>query len=225
MKAETFESQQVEHIYVVGDATVAAPMPKSGFCANAQAKVVAAAIAASLESRSAPQAYWTNTCYSLVGPDYGISVAGVYRVQEGVIAEVEGPAASARRMPPVPPARWKPNMPWAGTTPSARTPGERSSDTRPRSPGILLGRPLGRPNDFDGTRNHDTMSHTELVAWSGLLIGLVFGATGQTTGFCLLRGSSTAGATAMDAASGHLPLPWPWPCSAARRWRAPAWSI
>ncbi len=32
------------------------------------------------------------------------------------------------------------------------------------------------------------MSHTELVAWSGLLIGLVFGATGQTTGFCLLRG-------------------------------------
>ncbi len=90
VKAETFESQQVEHIYVVGDATVAAPMPKSGFCANAQAKVVAAAIAASLESRSAPQAYWTNTCYSLVGPDYGISVAGVYRVQEGVIAEVEG---------------------------------------------------------------------------------------------------------------------------------------
>ena len=90
VKAESFESRQVEDIYVVGDATVAAPMPKSGFCANAQAKVVAAAIAASLESRPAPEAYWTNTCYSLVGPEYGISVAGVYRVQDGVIAEVEG---------------------------------------------------------------------------------------------------------------------------------------
>lgn len=32
------------------------------------------------------------------------------------------------------------------------------------------------------------MSHTELVVWSALLIGLVFGATGQATGFCLMRG-------------------------------------
>jgi len=90
VKAETFESQLAQDIYVVGDASVAAPMPKSGFCANAQAKVVAAAIAASLEARPAPEAYWTNTCYSLVGPEYGISVAGVYRVQDGVIAEVSG---------------------------------------------------------------------------------------------------------------------------------------
>jgi NADPH-dependent 2,4-dienoyl-CoA reductase/sulfur reductase-like enzyme len=90
VKAETFESRQVRDIHVIGDATVAAPMPKSGFCANNQAKVVAAAIAAELSGRSAPEPYWTNTCYSLIGPEYGISVAGVYRVQEGVIAEVEG---------------------------------------------------------------------------------------------------------------------------------------
>ncbi|MCG6658209.1 YeeE/YedE family protein [Halomonas campisalis] len=32
------------------------------------------------------------------------------------------------------------------------------------------------------------MSHTELVVWSGLAIGLLFGATGQATGFCLTRG-------------------------------------
>ena len=36
------------------------------------------------------------------------------------------------------------------------------------------------------------MSHTELVAWSGLVIGLVFGATGQATGFCLMRGLANA---------------------------------
>lgn len=90
VKAETFESQRVNDIHVVGDATVATPMPKSGFCANAQAKVVAAAIAAALEGRDAPDPYWANTCYSLIGPEYGISVAGVYRVQDGVIASVEG---------------------------------------------------------------------------------------------------------------------------------------
>lgn len=32
------------------------------------------------------------------------------------------------------------------------------------------------------------MTHTALVAWSGLAIGLLFGATGQRTGFCLFRG-------------------------------------
>lgn len=32
------------------------------------------------------------------------------------------------------------------------------------------------------------MSHTELVLWAGLAIGLLFGACGQATGFCLHRG-------------------------------------
>lgn len=32
------------------------------------------------------------------------------------------------------------------------------------------------------------MSHTELVVWSGLLIGTLFGAAGQASGFCLTRG-------------------------------------
>ncbi|MBD3895625.1 FAD-dependent oxidoreductase [Halomonas sp. ML-15] len=90
VKPETFESQQVADIYVVGDATVAAPMPKSGFCANAQAKVAAAAIVSALRGDSPPEPYWSNTCYSLIGPEYGISVAGVYRLQDGVIAEVDG---------------------------------------------------------------------------------------------------------------------------------------
>ncbi|MGR2741061.1 YeeE/YedE family protein [Billgrantia sp. Q4P2] len=36
------------------------------------------------------------------------------------------------------------------------------------------------------------MSHTELVVWTGLAIGLVFGAVGQLSGFCLLRGLSNA---------------------------------
>jgi sulfide dehydrogenase [flavocytochrome c] flavoprotein chain len=89
VKAATFESSRVEHVYVVGDATVAAPMPKSGFCANAQAKVAAMAIVCSLSEQPMPDASWINTCYSLIAPDYGISVAGVYRVVDGAIVETE----------------------------------------------------------------------------------------------------------------------------------------
>lgn len=90
VRPETFAARQGEHIHVVGDAAQAAPMPKSGFCASAQGKLVAAAIAAELGGRPPPRPSWMNTCYSLVGPDYGISVADVYRVAEGRIAAVPG---------------------------------------------------------------------------------------------------------------------------------------
>ena len=90
VRGGSFESVQVPHIHVVGDATIAAPMPKSGFCANAQAKVAAAAITADLAGRDAPPASFANTCYSLIGPDWGISVAGVYRAEGDAIVEIEG---------------------------------------------------------------------------------------------------------------------------------------
>ncbi|MDR2324633.1 MAG: NAD(P)/FAD-dependent oxidoreductase [Acidovorax sp.] len=90
IKAESFESKQVPHVYVLGDATIAAPMPKSGFAANTQGKVAAAAIAAELTGQPLPTAAYANTCYSLIGRDYGISVAGVYRAQEGKLIEVAG---------------------------------------------------------------------------------------------------------------------------------------
>lgn len=90
VKAESFESKLVPHVYVLGDATIAAPMPKSGFAANTQGKVAAAAIAAELSGQPLATAAYANTCYSLIGTDYGISVAGVYRAQEGKLIEVAG---------------------------------------------------------------------------------------------------------------------------------------
>ncbi|SFB98491.1 sulfide dehydrogenase (flavocytochrome c), flavoprotein subunit [Marinospirillum celere] len=86
----TFEAELAADIYVVGDATVAAPMPKSGFAANAQGKVAAAAIVASLEGTSTVDPHWANTCYSLINPDYGISVAGVYRLENNEIVSPQG---------------------------------------------------------------------------------------------------------------------------------------
>jgi sulfide dehydrogenase [flavocytochrome c] flavoprotein chain len=86
----TFESKLQPNVHVIGDACIAGGMPKSAFSANAQAKVCAAAVAALLRDAVPPAPKLINTCYSLVAPDYGISVAGVYRPANGVLADVEG---------------------------------------------------------------------------------------------------------------------------------------
>jgi sulfide dehydrogenase [flavocytochrome c] flavoprotein subunit len=86
----TFESTVHQGIHVIGDAAIANPMPKSGFAASSQGKVCAAAIAAALSGQEMPEPSYVNTCYSLIGPDYGISVAAVYRVGEDGIFGVEG---------------------------------------------------------------------------------------------------------------------------------------
>jgi sulfide dehydrogenase [flavocytochrome c] flavoprotein subunit len=86
----TFQSKMHGDIYVIGDAAVANPMPKSGFAASSQGKVCAAAIAADLGGTTLPDPSYVNTCYSLVGPEYGISVAAIYRVGDEGIYAVEG---------------------------------------------------------------------------------------------------------------------------------------
>jgi sulfide dehydrogenase [flavocytochrome c] flavoprotein subunit len=80
----TMESAVHPGIYVVGDACVGGtpevPMPKSAHMGMTQAKVAAGAIVAGLNGQPPPVPYYANTCYSLVAPDYGISVVQVYRV-------------------------------------------------------------------------------------------------------------------------------------------------
>ena len=90
INATTFESSLVPKIHVLGDATIAGGMPKSAFTANAQAKVCAAAVVKMLANQEPTQPKLINTCYSLVAPDYGISVAGVYRPVNNTLTEVEG---------------------------------------------------------------------------------------------------------------------------------------
>jgi sulfide dehydrogenase [flavocytochrome c] flavoprotein subunit len=84
----TFESTKQKNIYVLGDAAIAGAMPKSGFSANSQAKTVAGVIVADLKSRPAFDPTYVNTCYSLLAPNYGISVAGVYRATPDGIKEI-----------------------------------------------------------------------------------------------------------------------------------------
>ena len=86
----TFESRLQPNIHVIGDAAIAGGMPKSAFAANAQAKVCAAAVVKLLRDETPAPPKLINTCYSLVTPDYGISIAGVYYPANGQLAEVPG---------------------------------------------------------------------------------------------------------------------------------------
>ena len=86
----TFESRLQSGIHVIGDAAIAGAMPKSAFAANSQAKTCAAAVARLLTGGTPASPKLINTCYSLVAPDYGISVAGVYAPSGGQLADVPG---------------------------------------------------------------------------------------------------------------------------------------
>jgi NADPH-dependent 2,4-dienoyl-CoA reductase/sulfur reductase-like enzyme len=88
--AMTFESKQQQNIHVIGDAAIMGAMPKSAFSANAQAKVCAAAVARLLAGQRPDEPRLINTCYSVVAPNYGFTVAGVYRPKDGVLVDVEG---------------------------------------------------------------------------------------------------------------------------------------
>jgi NADPH-dependent 2,4-dienoyl-CoA reductase/sulfur reductase-like enzyme len=86
----TFESKLVPRIHVIGDAAIAGAMPKSAFAANSQAKTCAEAVARLVTGGAPSVPKLINTCYSLVAPDYGISIAGVYQPSSGQLAEVHG---------------------------------------------------------------------------------------------------------------------------------------
>ncbi len=87
---KTFESTIHKDVYVIGDSSVASPLPKSGYSANSEAKVCAAAVVASLHGKPAGIPTLVNTCYSLITPEDGISVAMVYNFDGKKIQKVKG---------------------------------------------------------------------------------------------------------------------------------------
>ena len=86
----SFESRLQAGIHVIGDAAIMGAMPKSAFAANAQAKVCAQAVVGLLNGQAPAATKLINTCYSLVAPDFGISVAGVYQAADGQLKDVPG---------------------------------------------------------------------------------------------------------------------------------------
>jgi NADPH-dependent 2,4-dienoyl-CoA reductase/sulfur reductase-like enzyme len=95
----TFESKLVPNVHLMGDAIIAGGMPKSAFSANAQAKVCAGAIVRLLAGQSPVEPRLINTCYSIVAPNYGISVVDVYRPVNGVLTAIPGGGVSPADAP------------------------------------------------------------------------------------------------------------------------------
>jgi sulfide dehydrogenase [flavocytochrome c] flavoprotein subunit len=86
----TFESTHQPGVHVIGDSCIAGKMPKSGFSANSQGKVAAASIVSLLDGTEPIEPSYANTCYSLVTPNHGISVAKVYKISNNTIVGVKG---------------------------------------------------------------------------------------------------------------------------------------
>ena len=86
--AATFGSRLADNVHVIGDAAIANAMPKSAFAANAQGRLVGLQVARLLRDQAPVNTTLLNTCYSLVTPNHGISVAGVYRPDGERWAEV-----------------------------------------------------------------------------------------------------------------------------------------
>jgi NADPH-dependent 2,4-dienoyl-CoA reductase/sulfur reductase-like enzyme len=86
----SFESLLQKNIHVIGDAALAGAMPKSAFAGSVQGKLCAAAIVRLLAGEVAVAPKLVSNCYSIVAPDYAISIAGVYQPVEGQYLEVKG---------------------------------------------------------------------------------------------------------------------------------------
>ncbi len=74
----TMQSKIDENIHVLGDASIASAMPKSGFSANSQAKVAANAIRGALAGSKVFPARYANTCWSLIAANDGVKVGAKY---------------------------------------------------------------------------------------------------------------------------------------------------
>lgn len=78
IEPENFASSKAKDVYVVGDAAIAADMPKSAFAANSQGRIVAADIIAELAGGKHPEGRYRNTCWSFLAPDDSVKIGADY---------------------------------------------------------------------------------------------------------------------------------------------------
>ncbi len=135
-----FTSTKVKDVYVVGDAAIAADMPKSAFSAVSQAGVVAADIIADLSSKPRAAGSYRNTCWSMVAPGNSAKIGADYApgqkdgkailVASGSFVSKAGESADLRRETYLESAGWYDSLvtdlfgkaPLAADTPDPKTP-------------------------------------------------------------------------------------------------------
>ncbi len=89
IKPDSMQSAVDANVYVIGDASIAGDMPKSGFSANSQAKVAAMMIRGELAGGQTFPARYTNTCWSMIETGDTVKVGGRYEPKDGKIFAVE----------------------------------------------------------------------------------------------------------------------------------------
>ncbi len=85
----SMRSKADQNITVLGDASVASAMPKSGFSANSQAKVAANIVRSELTGSRAFPARYQNTCWSLIAKNDGVKVGATYEAGAEKIEAVD----------------------------------------------------------------------------------------------------------------------------------------
>ncbi len=88
--AITLESQLLENVHIIGDATDAGDMSKSAHAAASQGRVCADAVGSMLTGKAAATPTYDNACYFLLAQDYGLKVGGDYIAKEGRITGIHG---------------------------------------------------------------------------------------------------------------------------------------
>jgi NADPH-dependent 2,4-dienoyl-CoA reductase/sulfur reductase-like enzyme len=87
---ESMASTILPDVVVLGDASIAGDMPKSGFSANSQAKVAAMVLRHELTgSRLFPVRY-RNTCWSSTAPEDTVKIGANYEPRDGKITSFDG---------------------------------------------------------------------------------------------------------------------------------------
>ena len=88
----TFESAKHKFVHVIGDAcsppSTGAPMPKSGYSANSQAKVCAMNVVAMMNGKEMIELSGINVCYSAISDHQSVSIAAVYKIVDHKITAV-----------------------------------------------------------------------------------------------------------------------------------------
>ncbi|MDX1796943.1 MAG: FCSD flavin-binding domain-containing protein, partial [Hydrogenovibrio sp.] len=77
--SKDFSTKRDQDVYIIGDSAAADPMPKTGYIASNQAKVVTKAIQAELTGKEIGTPFITNNCVAMAAEDWGMTVAETFR--------------------------------------------------------------------------------------------------------------------------------------------------
>jgi hypothetical protein len=83
----SFLSRQVPDIYVLGDAAIAADMPRTASAANSQARAVAAHILATFNNTEPTEPGFRNVCWSLLAPSDSVKLGADFVPKAGKLEE------------------------------------------------------------------------------------------------------------------------------------------